>query len=504
MAVSSGAFEAESISLEEALQRCDSRGHHARKVLIVSCAACMCGGMSGAVGPFLMTPIPTEGNYTTWATSLLASSTFAGMWAGSVLGGLACDAIGPGRVMTGSLVLLTIGGAAPIYSPSIAIAARTLCGIALCSVYQAANTYVAEWVATSRRSTYLSMLHVWIAVGGVVTTLLAVALQTQQAGYRVLLGINSTPPLLVLVLTFRFVSLSEAPRWLLVTGAPGTCDKMLRRIARSGGGLAMTDAAGGHGGGSSDDDALPTLPKIVPSIEAAPSAEGSGVGLPSTRTANSDDSGAPPAAASRRFTPRARCIELLALWRLHAFGMALSFCLNFGSKGSEIWVGKYVEAKGLASISRVIYLCTAFGKICGDILNMRVSRRLGRLRCLQIGFGACALTTFGFVMPMPTGASAVWLLSLAFLQGVGMDLLWCNLYIYLVERFPTTVRSTGFGVAMGLGRAGGVISSALGNLMPSMDVAFIGYGVSFLVGLLVALRPAVETARRSLVDSGAA
>ena len=80
--------------------------------------------------------------------------------------------------------------------------------------------------------------------------------------------------------------------------------------------------------------------------------------------------------------------------------------------------------------------------------------------------------------------------------------LWCNLYIYLVERFPTTVRSTGFGVAMGLGRAGGVLSSAVGNQLPSMDVAFVCYSASFLAGLLVALRPAVETARRSLADTG--
>lgn len=53
---------------------------------------------------------------------------------------------------------------------------------------------------------------------------------------------------------------------------------------------------------------------------------------------------------------------------------------------------------------------------------MTASHRLGRLRCLQLGFGACALTTLCFVLPLPAGASAVWLLSLAFLQGVGMDL----------------------------------------------------------------------------------
>lgn len=144
---------------------------------------------------------------------------------------------------------------------------------------------------------------------------------------------------------------------------------------------------------------------------------------------------------------------------------------------------------------------TSLGKIGGDVVNMVASARLGRLRCLQIGFAVCALTTLGFVLPLPAGAAAALLLSLAFVQGMAMDLLWCNIYAYLVERFPTTVRSTGFGVSMGLGRAGGVVSSAGGALLPSMQLAFVLYAVSFAVGAAVALRPAIETAKRSLVDA---
>ena len=131
---------------------------------------------------------------------------------------------------------------------------------------------------------------------------------------------------------------------------------------------------------------------------------------------------------------------------------------------------------------------------------------VGRLRCLQAGFWLCALSTLGFVLPQPGEGFAVhaaWLLLLAFVQGLGIDLLWCNLYIYLVERFPTTVRSTGFGVAMGLGRLGGIVSSAIGNLVPSMSFAFVLYAAAFAAGAVVALRPAVETARRSLMDTQA-
>ncbi len=55
---------------------------------------------------------------------------------------------------------------------------------------------------------------------------------------------------------------------------------------------------------------------------------------------------------------------------------------------------------------------------------------------------------------------------------------------------------------MGIGRAGGIVSSALGNLMPSMSIAFVLYAVGFGVGALIGLKPAVETSHRSLVDTG--
>ena len=62
MASSSSASEldAECITLEEALARCDHRGSHARRVLLAACAACACGGMGGAVSAFLMSPITAE------------------------------------------------------------------------------------------------------------------------------------------------------------------------------------------------------------------------------------------------------------------------------------------------------------------------------------------------------------------------------------------------------------------------------------------------------------
>ena len=205
------------------------------------------------------------------------------------------------------------------------------------------------------------------------------------------------------------------------------------------------------------------------------------------------------AADTQRFSLLDRLRQLSSMWRVHATGAALSFGLNFGSKGCEIWVGEFVAELGQPQLKRSIYFATTSGKIAGDVVNMALTRRLGRLRCLQLGYLGAAVCTLGFAAP---GVGAPLLLLLGFSQGLYTDLCWCNLYIYLTERFPSTVRNTGFGISMGCGRGGGVLSSALGGVLQSnRQAAFVAFGLSFAVSGGVACLPRVETARRALVDS---
>ena len=163
-----------------------------------------------------------------------------------------------------------------------------------------------------------------------------------------------------------------------------------------------------------------------------------------------------------------------------------------------MWSGALMEELGLLHLHRAIYLPTIGGKVAGDVLNIFLAQRWGRLRTLRLGFLGATLSTLGYALPGLGSASVI---TIAFCQGVFTDILWCNMYIYLVERLPTTVRSTGFGFAMGLGRSGGVVSSALGGLFSSMQTAFITYAAAFALGAAVAFFPSVETARRPLADT---
>lgn len=539
------------VTLEQAMLIADAHGSHGRRVLGAALSACLCGGMGGAMSPFLLGPIAAEAGYEPWAKALFASSLFIGMWIGSFASS-AGDLVGPGRLTMLALVSLIGGSVLPVASPSITVVfiARVTVGLSLVVIYQVANTYLAESVRTSVRGAYLSLLHVSIAVGGLAATAIAFAAQSGAWGWRALLLVNTAPAAVIAALITPFVLSHESPRWLLVSGADGACQCMLARIARSAGvagplppvTLQIADSKGveihtpvhapGHAAGAreaSDDPTSPPHARTAPAADdfgdgtaGVCSGDGGAVGASSSTRDGGTAGGGSGAGGSlgqarrrvggtprtdggtadghRHFSLRERWRQLGAMWRLHVTGAVLSFCLNFGAKGSEIWVGTYVEGMGMPTLSVGIYFATISGKIFGDLLNMRLSRTLGRLRSLQLGYFGAAACTITLAMP---GVSAALLVISAFCQGLFADIIWCNIYMYLTERFPTTIRSTGFGVSMGIGRAGGVLSSALGGVLPSKHIAFVAFGTAFAVGGVAALCPRVETARRQLHDSTA-
>ena len=170
------------------------------------------------MAPFLMEPIASEGNYSVWDSGALAAAMFAGMWVGSFAASLA-DVIGPGRLMLASLIGLLVGGLLPLGSVQVALAlaSRFVVGASLCVTYQSSNTYVAESVPTRLRSSYLSSLHIAIAVGGILTTSIGVGAQATDWSWRLLLLVNTVPTLLVLCCVAPVVARRESPRWVLIS-----------------------------------------------------------------------------------------------------------------------------------------------------------------------------------------------------------------------------------------------------------------------------------------------
>jgi MFS family permease len=218
-------------SIEEVLQRADRDGHFHRGVCAAVCAACMCGGMGGGAAPFLMNPVSSELGFSAWERSLFASALFIGMWAGSFVGGVLCDAYGPGYTMASTLFVLGLAGPAPALLPAsdpnpaaagtgtalvLLFSARCATGLGMVICFQAGNTYVAESCPTRLRTHYMSLLHVGIAMGGFATSGLALCIASSS--WRLLLVVNALPTLAAAPLVLHFARQNESPRWLLVAG----------------------------------------------------------------------------------------------------------------------------------------------------------------------------------------------------------------------------------------------------------------------------------------------
>ena len=526
---STSSSAAEQMPLEEALLIADAGGMHHRRVCLAVLVATLCGGMGGGVAPFLMGPVASSVGMGSWLKGLLASAIFVGMWIGSVLGGIASDVCGPGRTMVLALCLIIVGGLAPcgLSWAAAIVFARFVVGLGVVGCYQAGNTYVAESAPATVRGYYMALLHVTIAVGGLCSVALAVTLTPEQ--WRLLLLLNALPTVAGLALVAPFVVRHESPRWLLVSGRERECRALLQRLH------AASSAASRRHGLAASTVQLPARIALHVEVSGDNKARGRRLGRrPSCRGDASPDSalelpgGAAAAAreaaareaaarsvdgkreqrgqgreqreqavAMRSWRGRMRQLCHGSLWRLHAVGSLVAFALNFGQKGIEIHGVAYMEHLGLHNISRSIYFSSMLGKIAGDVVVMRLRERVGSLRMLKVGFCWAALLVVSFVHV--TSPPLLFLLS--FGLGLSTDVLWCNIYIYLTEAFPTSVRSTAFGLAMGIGRGGGVLGAALGGVISDIQTAFLLYAASFCAGALLVTLFTFETSQRALADA---
>jgi MFS transporter, AAHS family, 4-hydroxybenzoate transporter len=149
------------------------------------------------------------------------------------------------------------------------------------------------------------------------------------------------------------------------------------------------------------------------------------------------------------------------------------------------WMPSLLRASGLPI--KVAILSTAvlnFGGVVGAIVLGRMVDRLDRYLVLGGAYAASAL----FIAGVAYGADNLWMLMAAtFLAGfaivgaqIGMNALAASMY-------PTAIRSTGVGWALGIGRIGSIIGPVAGGVL-------LGAGWSVQSVVLVAVVPALLAA----------
>lgn len=150
----------------------------------------------------------------------------------------------------------------------------------------------------------------------------------------------------------------------------------------------------------------------------------------------------------------------------------------------QSWMPKMVVDAGL-DLSYGIYAGVAVntGGAMGAILLGYWSATAGLHRLITIFLiaGSLSMIVFGF---SPT--NAIWLVGISLFIGFFMLAGFIGLYVVTARVYPTQVRTTGIGWAVGAGRAGAICSPFLGGLLISLESSKAVNFALFAIPLLIA------------------
>lgn len=368
----------------------------------------------------------------------IGSYALVGMLIGALAAGALTDRWGRRRIMLAGItwfsVLMLACALAP--TPGLLGLFRFLAGLGLGGVIPCAIALTVEYAPRARRQLYNAMMFVGYSVGGVLAALVALALAADH-GWRPLMAIGAAPLVVVLPLAWRF--LPESVGYLLATGRDDEAETLARRYGV-------------------DVDALRR--ERVP---AAGAAEVRG-----------------PRALFRRGTLAATLL----------FGAA-SFCGLLLVYGLNTWLPQIMRQAGYPLGSALLFLLVLnLGAIVGGITASLLADRVGPK---PVTVGAFLLATLCLIVLSQRVDTALLSVAVAVagLGSVGTQILVNG---YVAVHYPSAIRATALGWALGVGRAGAIVGPLFGGWVLASGIGFewnfYGFAVPALAGaLLIALVP---------------
>jgi len=341
------------------------------------------------------------------------SAALLGLMLGAFGLGPAADRVGRKRVLVFATV--TFG----VFTICTALAAslhqlllfRFLAGLGLGGAMPSFIGLAAEYAPRSRRGALIGLLWAGFPVGGAIVGLLASQL-IDAFGWQSLFYIGGILPLVLAVVLVR--ALPESIGFLMTSGAP----------ARSIRDLVI---------------------KISPDVD---------VTLDSQFVVSDDKT---PGVPVRHLFTQGRTLGTVSLWASY-FAAFLMLVTN------ATWAPTLLRGAGIdVAQSAIAMAVCALSSVVGTSLAGFLVSRIGAAAVLPAVFVGSALTLGGVGYGAPSVAVVMWLEGLTgFLLGVGSS----GLIALAALFYPTTIRSTGVGWSMGIGRFGSFVGPlAVGMLV---------------------------------------
>lgn len=401
----------------------------------------MLDGMDVMVISYTAPAIAKDWNIKPTDLGLVFSVGLLGMAVGAMFLAAQADRIGRRNMILLSAALMGVCVLATVYATSVPglVLARFVSGLGIGSMLATTATLAAEYTPPRTKDFWVSLVMSGYPIGAVLSGIVAGRV-IPEYGWKAMFVTAGVATLITLPVIYFF--LAESLDFLLKSrpaGALKQANKLLKKM---------------------DHEPLSELPPLQTNV--------------------------PKASVSSLFSDGRQPATLL-LWTVLFLSFATLYFLT-------MWIPKLAANAGL-DMKLAIYAGTVFnlGAFFGIITQGYLSSRLGlqRVICGFLVATALLMIGFGFVSGSVWGGPTLRLVLFG-LIGFGVQGGFVGMYSLAAKLYPTRIRATGVGWAVGAGRIGAVVGPMVGGMLIgagwSMSSNFIAFAIpALLAGIITVL-----------------
>lgn len=364
------------------------------------------------------------------ALGVVFSAGLAGMTLGTFLLAPLADRFGRKTIILVSALIMGVCIYLSAYAGSVPelLLYRFLSGLGIGSMLASTTALTAEYTPDKNRDFWVSFVVAGYPIGAIVSGIAAAEIVPAE-GWRQLFRLAGMASLAAFPIAFLL--LSESVQYLLTTQPRGALHRANRILGRLG----------------------------SPLLEDLPEKAARRARIP----------------AGSLFKQEFRRATWLLWGALFLAFSALYFLIS--------WIPKLASDAGL-SMELAIYAGTVFnaGAFVGILVQGYISSRFGLRRTIGVIFLATSalMASFGWF------AGTDWVLLILGLLGFGIQGGFVGLYAVAARIYPTHIRTTGVGWAMGAGRFGGIAGPLIGGWLIGLGLALSANFLLFAIPTLLA------------------
>lgn len=404
-----------------------------RKLLLACCGGPFLDGYVISIIGVALVGIGRDLHLSDGQAGLVGAASLCGIFFGAIIFGAITDRIGREKMYALDLAILVLAclGCSVVTEPWQLIAGRFVLGLAIGADYPIATSLLTEFTPTSRRGFMIGVSAVAWSVGAMCAFLIGGAFVAITGGYDYWRMMLATGGILGVLVVFARRGIPESPRWLLRKGRIAEAQLVLEQVY--------------------------------------------GKQVPLTATATGETSLSGTQIVRKIFSGgyRRRIIvcgvlylaQITPQYAIYTFGPTILQSFNLK--------GEMLDLAGSALISTLFAL--------GCLPALRLVESWGRRPMCVVPFAIMALPLLG-LWAWSNGPAWFIITALcvyAFASGGPSILEW----IYPNELFPTDIRASAVGLAVGISRIG----AATGTYLLPIGLAKLGTGQTMLAGAALTL-----------------